>query len=396
MGIHFVSGLPGASKTAFVVGDKLIEEIRNHDRPIICNLALRLHPWVDAGGVARRGLLRTLIDRYGEDFGAEERIIFLTPEECRHFWRVRAVRSSPGGPWEKVVLPLPPDGRFHFDGQYSGCFYVLDEAHEFLPGQTVEKEDMATSKEILSWASQQRRAGDDAYLISQVVVNVSKKVRAVSQDCYWMTNHAKRVMGWFKQPDVWSYRLYASTPPAQGEEHLRKEYVRLNREDVYGMYDTVAGASVAGGKGDIGDRAKGLPWWSVPAAGVAVCLAFVFGFWGIRSALGALSVGRPKTAAVAVTNSPAFNAVVIASPALPSTIPQQFQRWQAAVSSVEPAKKVELPECSGWAKSGELAMLTLADGRTVYGSNAVATVRGVLFDGVEYRLAMPSSNLRAK
>lgn len=336
MSIHFISGKPGASKTAFVVGDKIVDELRKTDRPIITNIALRLHPWVDAGGVARRGLLRTLQDKYGETFEAESRIIFLTPEECRHFWRVRATRAGPWDSWEKIVLPLPEDGKFHFDGKVCGCCYCIDEVHEYLPGQTVEREDAAKNTELLSWASQQRRAGDTAYLISQVVVNVNKKVRAVSQDCYWLTNHRKLAMGWFRQPDIWTYRLYATTPPAAGEEQLKKDKISFNREDVFGMYDTVAGASVAGGKGDLGERAKGLPLWSI---GVGIVLACLLVAVVVKGAI----VGVGSGVKLMLANSTPASPVSTNRPAPVSAVPQPAQLPPMLIVDRSQEKRASLP-----------------------------------------------------
>lgn len=276
--ITFFGGKPRAGKTLRVVL-VLLETLRFTRLPIVTNLALMLGPWVDGKGVARKGLLRTVQDEYGSTFDAERRIYILKPEEVRRFYAVRIrIPSNEWEPREVSVIPPAADQLFHFDGdKFGACAQFLDEAHEYWPGAAVGAgRDAFNARELLSWGSQQARIGDQAHFISQVLMNVDKKLRGVAQECHLMTNHRHLAAGPFRQPDVITYSVFASTPPGSGESSLKWGRVKFRRELVWGVYDTSSGVGVRGNTvADIGARAKGLHWSFILLAGAAVA----FGGW---------------------------------------------------------------------------------------------------------------------
>lgn len=273
--IRFVGGKPRAGKTKRIV-IWMVEILRTTKMPIVTNVALRLQPWVDAKGVAHSGLLRDLQDTYGTTFDIERRLYFLKYEEVRRFYAVRPI--VPKDDWEPTRIEIVPDtgdGHWHFDAdRYPGVCYVIDEAHVFFPGAAIAaNKGMLVSPEILGWASQAGRCGDLAMFLSQVLMNVDKKLRGVSQECWWMTNHVHVAFGPFRQPDRISYIEYATTPPSAGEVYLRRGVLRYDRNKVDGWYDTAAGVGVTGNAvADIGRRAKGLhvAWLAAIILGVGL------------------------------------------------------------------------------------------------------------------------------
>jgi len=274
--IRFVGGKPGGGKTLFAVSN-LVEELRNTTRFIVTNCAIEMEPWVDGAGEPRKGLKRSMEDTYGSDFDCEKRIILIDDSQVYRFYAVRPVEDAEGNV-EVKIIPPSEDNRFRLRVEggkvnVSGCAYFIDEAHEFFASRDWQK----TGKELLSWASQQRRAGDDAWFLTQVIENVEKQLRGVSQECYWLVNHRLLRAMMFRQPDMLTYKLYAKTPPGTNESYLAKSKVTIDREFIYGVYNTAKGVGVSGRQADIGVRAKGLHWsWLFAFAGVLVLAVIAF------------------------------------------------------------------------------------------------------------------------
>lgn len=265
--LRFICGNTGGGKSTFATG-LLIDELRQTTRPIITNLALRLNPWVDKKGHAQMGLLEYLRFTYQKTFDAERRIIFLEPNQVQRFFAVRAVIPAEG-PIQVITLDRAPDGRFHFDGTYTGCAYFIDEAHEYFR----QKDWNKLGDETISWSSQNRRCGDDAWMLSQKPKLVAVQFRDLSTDCYHMVNRAySRFLLW-KQPDVITYEQFVTTPPAPNEPCVRFGSLRWPRRLLQQCFDTAAGAGVSGTIADLGQGAKGLPWWTIPIGLLLIVLA---------------------------------------------------------------------------------------------------------------------------
>jgi len=195
----------------------IIEQLRSHRRPIVVHMALKMQPWVDGKGKAHKGLLRTLQDKYGETFDAERRIYILSPEETPRFYAIRP--HVPKDEWEPVeILTVPKSDMWGFDAnKYPGCCYVIDEAEVYFPGPAVDssrsnKED----GEVLQWAKQSARGGDDAIFISQNLVWISIKLRKSCQECWWMINQVHIPFSIFRRPDKITQQTYCNSPPGNG------------------------------------------------------------------------------------------------------------------------------------------------------------------------------------
>lgn len=364
--IRFFCGKQRGGKTKRVV-IWLIEILRTTRYPIVTNLALELGPWVDGAGVARRGLLRVLQDRYGTDFDAKRRLTIIEDvKELRRFYSYRP--RIPSNTWDNVEmlrLPEPADGKFRFDGdRYPGVVYMLDEVHMVFPGMNMNapKEDRM-SVEAVEYASQAGRCGDLVFAISQVPNNVDVKFRGQAQECHWLTNHVHLQLGPFRQPDRISYRVYSSTPPAAGEQWLARGLVRYRRDDIESCYNTSRGAAVQGTTAaDIGRRAKGAPFWAI---GLLIAL-IMFAAWGVYYGATAsarayfrMKGGKPSSGVVAAGG--------VSADAVRGIVVEMLRGWSSnAVLSVPMVStnggRVTV---TGVVGSGGRVRLLLSDGRTV-------------------------------
>lgn len=405
--IRFVGGKPRAGKTKRIV-IWIVEILRTTKMPVVTNVAMRLHPWVDGKGVPHAGLLRDLQDQYGTTFDAERRIYFLKYEEVRRFYAVRPI--VPKEDWEKVQIEIVPDtgdGHWHFDAnKYPGCCYVIDEAHVFFPGAAIAaNKGMLVTAELLGWASQAGRCGDLAMFLSQVLMNVDKKLRGVAQECWWMTNHVHVAFGPFRQPDRISYIEYATTPPAAGEVWLRRGVLRYDRNKVDGWYDTAAGVGVTGNAvADIGRRAKGLhvAWLAVIILGVG--LVGGLSLMGFKKLLDKAFQGQQKGSIEAATvkggtngNLSGFNFASVANMQrmVEAELAKRFPAPFASNAVVQHMTQVQVPPLeiarsfmeTGNTQNGvtrKKCFLVLDDGSTVEGTNAVFANGRVFLDGAAF------------
>jgi len=397
MAIRFIGGLPGGGKTAFAVS-KLIEELRETKRPIVTNMALKLQPWVDGAGKPRAGLLGILRQRFGQTFDAERRIYLLGDQEVKRFFAVRPL--VPVEDWRRTkVLRLKPrvggkevepgseqaakDGRFSLEKKHPGVCYFIDEAHEFFAA----REWARTGKECLSWASQQRRAGDDCWLISQVVENVEKQLRGVSQECWWFVKHSFLRWSIFRHPGIITYSCYAGTPPRPQESCLHSGKIHYNQEDVRSSYDTASGVGVSGSSADIGKRAKGLNIWLVPILFVALMVGLGFGVqyvqgYGLRKAravMGAAERGSVRRSApLGPTSAPP---AAVARSGVPSNVEDLLRRLDVAERKPAPGPAVPFV---GSGNVNGLTVLSLPGGGTIIGTNALWRGPDLELDGVAY------------
>lgn len=371
--LKFVCGKTGDGKTKFVTG-QIVTELRTTDRPIVTNFALRLQPWVQKRkrkkDVAYPGLLWTLRTVFGSTFDAERRIYFLTEEELYTFWRVRPhIPEDPTAPVEIRRMPAAPDSRFHFDdAMYSGCFYAIDEAHEYFPKEKWK----LLEGEGMSWASQNRRCGDDAWVLTQEPGLVAKGFRDQSKECYRMVNHAHRAISIFRQPDAISYGVYLHTPPGDSEPALTRGTLEYRREMLEACYDTNGGASVQGGGADIGYRAKGLHWAFAPGALIAGIVLFMLMLSGCKHALLRAVRGAPavsKAVAGAVVPHPVVSPVIRTNP----------------LEALRNHKDIIEQEYYGVGHAGSTTVLDTPDG-PIMGTQFAQAPGGVVeLDGVKFR-----------
>lgn len=261
--MRFICGETGSGKTKSMTG-WLIDELQSSNRPIVHCMPLKLQPWVNAKGIAYLGLLQTLEREFGETYDAERRIVELTKEEeIQKFWLCRPrIPEDPQEPREIIWLKPDPEGRFRMDGrEHSGVAFFICEAHEYFPA---EKWGLMIASGARSWASQNRRAGDDAWIESQFPEQVAKPFRKLSVRCRIMTNHNYLNWGPWRQPDIITFKEYRATPPDKADPPLTGGKIEWKRQLLEGCYDTGGGAGVSGSVADIGKRAKGLHWATLP------------------------------------------------------------------------------------------------------------------------------------
>lgn len=276
--IEFIGGKPRSGKTK-LVATRFMEMLRFTTLPFVTNMAIKMDPWVDAGWVPRKGLLESCREKWGSDFDATRRIVFIEGEQVKRFYAVRVF--VPKDDWEKRIITIVPpheDFLFHFDGtKHGACCYFIDECHEFFPGAAVAQTTANHNREALSWGSQQARIGDRVWLISQVLMNVNKQLRGVSQKCTMVTNHRHISIGPFRQPDFITWSEYQTTPPPESEKTLNFGKLRYDKDLIHGLYDTASGVAVSGRTGaDVHDRARGLhvAWFPVMAIILLACTLF--------------------------------------------------------------------------------------------------------------------------
>lgn len=382
--LRFITGQTGGGKTKFATA-LVIDELRETDRPIVLSMALRLHPWVNGKGTPYPGLLHILESVYGSTFDAERRIYFLSEPEIPRFFAVRLrIPSDPSEPREVVTIPTHESGRWVFDAKamgVGGCCFIIDEAHEYF-----RQSDWAKiGTETQSWASQNRRSGDDAWLLTQQAELVAKPFRRQSLECYWMVNLAYKQLGWFRREDRIKYYLHVNTPPNPSDKPLRTGGLTYPRGRLEACYDTAGGAGVRGACADIGKRAKGLSMGWIPILFVGVVALLVMALSGCRTALeNKLSGKKSKPGAAPVA--------VVAAPPAPSG-PGSHSPGMGPVLT-EPAgsssRLARLAESTnavviGWGGLPPKIIVQFAGGRYETASEVIPAGGHVVVDGVLYK-----------
>lgn len=294
--LRFITGPTGAGKSGYMT-DRLLWALANTDRWVVTNLAIEWDPWIDGKGVARHGLKWVIEQMYPtvDPEAWKERIFYMPPlgkdktawDAIRWFFLYRPVLQEDGTRkltrCDNLLLSIGNDDKVLFtcDEKTPRCHYLIDEAHEFFGA-----EDWAhLAKGHRSWASQNRRAGDEADLGTQVPGNVAKPFRKLATECHVLINHAKLTWLFIKQPDKISYRVYATTEWTPTDSVLRAGVLLKAKRYIEG-YNSAKGAGVSGAAADLGEKAKGLHWAAVPPLLlclllVAGCGAVSFWRWGI-------------------------------------------------------------------------------------------------------------------
>lgn len=277
MSIHFVTGKPGAGK-GVVTMKEIIDELVNGERPIITNFAIRVDPWVrvmrkrgKTTMKAEKGLRAYLFEKYGKDFNVGERIFVLDDSQIGQFYLHR--RNGDG----TVHTVPPPDDSGQYDTSLAlsngGVFYVVDEAWKFYGARDWQK----TSKGVLFYAAQHRKMQDTLLICCQHTKQVETQLRQVAQDFWVIKNHGKMKIAAFRQPAVFSVSVF-DQPPTGGvqSEPMSRSVFKLDKEGLGSCFDTAAGVGLTGGgSADLGERAKGIPFWGVFIALALLCAVII-------------------------------------------------------------------------------------------------------------------------
>jgi len=383
--LRFITGKTGGGKSKLAMA-MLIDELRYTKRMIFTNLAFELQPWI-FNGKPMLGLLAILMREFGETFDAEKRIVFLQPDEIQGFYRIRALAGTDenGSPFaHRLSVPSHPDGLFHADCNTPGTCYFIDEAHEYFQQQEWAK----IGKEMMSWASQNRRAGDDCWLLTQEAELVAKPLRRQSLECYWLTNHAHLALGPFKRPDIISYQLHITTPPSAGAPPLRTNKIHYRADLLHHTYNTARGAGVSGQVADVGMRVRGLPFWALPVGVLALAALFLLGIKGCQKGVRAFvesssGVRAPGPLPVPPSNSLASHSVFLDHSPVPVLAQSSSQRRLSP-----PAGAQEIPQSPYWvvgyATGVNGKMFMLSDGTSFYAKKWTEGPLTWYIDGIEF------------
>ena len=258
LAIHFVTGRPGAGKGLYCM-KLLIEELRGTDRKIVSNFALKPDD-----------LAEYLHDKFGTTYNLLERWCKITDDQIAEFYLYRG-EDSPKLDAEytetKSGLKKPTSFDITAAQEGGGVFYVLDEVHLKFGARDWQMMGKAT----MYYSSQHRKLGDDVILATQAPKNVDNQFRSLAQDYTVLRNHGMEMLLFWKQPNVFSRQTFLDLPNKM-ESPMEKGTFRLDKA-VADCYDTSQGVGILS-RGDadkLGDRRKGLPWWTaIIAVGILI------------------------------------------------------------------------------------------------------------------------------
>lgn len=328
MAIRFISGKPGGGKSYYATV-LVLERLRETKKQIVTNLPL---------DVAE--ICAYLHKEYGETYNAHERIRLLdAAEEVGKFWMYFGVgleldvskripiRMSDG----RMVSHLDYTPRYDFsnaheDNSGSVCYFI-DEAHEYFNAR--EWKDCA--KDCLHYLSQHRKLGDEVTFITQHVRNVDTQLRRLCFEFCYARNHMKEklpgVGGLFRSIQRLGVSVYGEEEH-KGAVQVDHRFLAPRWDTIGKCYDTAAGVGIGGRKADIGERAKGLPMWTILLAILVVGLFLHYftspSFWG--------HFIKGKSAPSVVTQAVASS--------MPGTMSHNLVMTNASVPKVLPEAKV--------------------------------------------------------
>jgi len=314
MSIHFISGKPGGGKSLYAM-KLLVEELRLGKRCISTNLP------VDQGRLAE-----WLHEKYGSSFGLHERLRLLGEKEAAEFWRFptryvdltekKRLNDEGKGKGSKTIEVTDHGWR-----QTTGpVLFIIDEAHVYFNARRWQE----TGDDAVYYLSQHRHLGDDCIIVTQHVGNVEKQFRVLAQDFTYIRNHAKEKIGFFKSFGRFTRRTYLSPATgAPGETAMERGTFTLDVTGLASCYDTASGVGIHGrAEADQGERRSGLPFWALPAFGVAGVVAVVLLLVSIPKVMGGvissvIGKGAKATGSVVASAVPAPPGPVVAHATAP-------------------------------------------------------------------------------
>jgi len=275
MSIHGISGKPGGGKSLYAMR-MVIDELLHGNRPIITNLAIKLP---ELNEYLQREHPNKVIDLFA-------RVRLLDDSETGRFWTVRPRLQTPisvltKDEWEKKNRP-------DYSGVTdSGVFYVIDEVHNFFNARAW----METGRDVLFYLSQHRKLGDTVIWVTQHINNVDKQFRSVTQDYTYIRNLNKEKHGMFTMPAMFVRNTYGE-PATNNSTPMEMGTFKMDVKGIASCYDTAKGVSIHGNMGDKGEKKKGIPWYWLIVALIAISILV---FYGIPKFLGKiLSPKLPK------------------------------------------------------------------------------------------------------
>lgn len=311
--VTFIFGKPGGGKSYLAVR-RIIEELRTTTRSVITNLPL------SPGNT--NAYLQTLDE--STDCGAVQRIIVLTDDETREFWRHRHQRDG-----QRVLLdePRKEDGATPpWPEPLMPALYVLDEIHI----QFNARAWAATGRGALWYLSQHRKMGDDVILVSQNPEQVDRQLRMLTQDWVHCRNLGKEQLSrFFKLPRRVLWRSFASQPTSGRETCQISGSFGIDEKGLGTCYQTMAGVGIMATDVKEMDRRRGMPFWMIVIPILLVAYGVSQTGHAYKAALGWIT-GKAAAPVVGTSSNPP-------SPPVPAPLPgPTVQRVSPQALAVEP------------------------------------------------------------
>jgi len=396
--IEMICGLPGAGKGVYST-IRVIEELRNSDRPIITNFALELRPWIRRLGRRRtraeKGLRQHLLDEYGEDYDVLNRVHILDDAEIAKFyeWRVDENKKL-----IQINVHRDKDGTISKidELQWSStqpCLYLIDEAWKFYGSRNWQKND----KGFQFYNAQHRKASDDLIITVQTAGQVDKQLRALVQQYHSLVNHKHRKVFIFKQPNIISV-VHSNEPPDGNKSTLTAmpKIIKFTSDGIGSCFDTAKGAGVQGQGADIERKTKGLPWWGIILMVIGIGFLIVMAARGMGYFAGKLltgsAVGQQTSKAVNQIATPQWGTALGGKPETNVNVdpgqPERKQKSLEVEKIPDPVYMVGVSLVPGYWKGQILvqpkAYVMLSDGRMIESPNsrmALLTKEYCVYDG---------------
>lgn len=340
--IEFFLGKTGAGKS-YLALRRIVEFLIEHpDGFVLTNLS------INKG--ALNAYLKTEYPKLEPDVVG--RVHLLDDTQCRQFYLYR----EPGNVLSETSKDDQKNLRFpDFESaarKSNQVLYVIDEAHIFFDS----REWANVGPTLNFFASQHRKFRSDIIFITQFLDQVEKRLRNHATSFSECFNWGLRTMLVWKMPKMFRVAVTYKAPPCPSEN---SETYRINTA-LAACYDTTAGVGTKGGFKPEIKRQKGLPFWTLPAAGVAliVVLSYV-----PEAAIGAM-LGTfdkvEKTAVNTVAQPPPAVVKEIGAPGLNNAYTQPTLHPERFVAPAPPPLRVV-----SYVVRGDKALVTLSDGRIV-------------------------------
>jgi hypothetical protein len=264
--IKFVTGKPGGGKSLRVV-KIILEYLMTTDKILVTNVPLRLdniQEYMMRRGNSSNPYGRVVMLRKEEFPGRVKQMDYL--DILRTFYLYRTPDLKP------QHKPAQDDkGKYteelEFEPDTFGRVFVIDEIHKLWNARDFQKQD----KLIFEYLAEHRHFSDEVVFITQALAQVDKQIRLLGQDFEVIRNRGKEKFYMFAGPKKFDRFVYLQAPTgATNSVHSEKSSFTLDIEEA-DCYFT----SAKGGEADKGQKAKGLPWWTI-YAGLAAFIALAW------------------------------------------------------------------------------------------------------------------------
>jgi len=294
MSIRFIVGLPGHGKTLFMM-HRICDTLLNTKRVVVTTLqeidVPKLHAYLATKAPNR-------------DLQLHRRLFFVAKGDTAEFCRHRGHETlAPLPLYDKRVDTKTIDTELtayygpaiEYTHTHPGVDFFITEAHRHLKADRWDSMADALS----FYFTQHRHFDDNIWIETQLPKQVAVQIRDLCDECVELRNHYRERFGWFPKKGCFRAIWYYSVPKTgtRPEPFLRESFT-LDVKGIAGCYST-RGAITGTGTPETPPDKKGLPFWTLFAAGAAViCLVpllIIGGFKLINYGIGAAFKSGEKT-----------------------------------------------------------------------------------------------------